>query len=103
MSRYRDNAGEFTEANTLILGISADSVWANRAFAEKLGTDFPILSDFRKDVARAYGVLNEESGTARRSTFVIDQAGIVRHIDLDREALDPAGALGACRILKEPS
>jgi len=33
---------------------------------------------------------------------VIDQAGIVRHIDQDRAAMDPAGAVGVCRLIKEP-
>lgn len=102
MSRYRDNAGEFTSNNTMILGVSVDSDWANMAFAEKLGVDFPILSDYRRDVVRQYGILNEQSGFARRATFVIDQAGVVRHVDQERDALDPAGALGACRLLKGP-
>jgi peroxiredoxin len=102
MSRYRDNSGEFTATNTQILGISVDSDWANSAFAEKVGAGFPILSDFRKDVSRKYGVLNEQTGLARRVTFVVDRTGVIRHVDLDQAALDPATALGVCRILKEP-
>ncbi len=101
MSRYRDNAKKFNENATTILGISVDSTWANKAFREQVGADFPILSDWKKEVARQYGVLNEQSGFARRVTFVIDTEGIVRHIDLDRDALDPSGALGACSLLKK--
>lgn len=78
-------------------------MWANKAFREQLGVDFPILSDRKLDVSKAYGVLNAEAGVARRTTFVVDRAGIVRHIDQDRGAMDPAGALGMCRLLKEPA
>ena len=87
----------------MIVGISTDSVWANKAFREQLGVDFPILSDRKMEVARTYGVLNAEAGVARRTTFVVDRSGIVRHIDQDRGAMDPAGALGMCRLLREPA
>jgi peroxiredoxin len=102
MSRYRDNAGKFNETNTVILGASVDSTWANMAFAKQLGADFPILSDFKKDVARKYGILDENSGMARRTTFVIDMDGVVQHIDQGSAALDPAGAVGACARLRRP-
>jgi len=102
LSRFRDATGKFTETNTAILGVSVDSTWANKAFREQLGAEFPILSDSRKDVSRRYGVLNEESGFARRTTFVIDTAGLVRHIDQDRAAMDPATAMSVCRLIKEP-
>jgi peroxiredoxin len=102
MSRYRDNAGDFTATNTQVLGLSVDSAWANKAFREQLGIDFPILSDSKKEVARLYGVLDEQSGAARRTTFVIDTEGVVRHIDQGRDAMDPTGAINACRLIREP-
>jgi peroxiredoxin len=92
---------EFNEVDTVVLGVSVDSTWANKAFREQVGADFPILSDWKKDVARLYGVLNEESGAAFRTTFVIDTEGIVRHIDQGRDALDPKGAIGACRLIRK--
>jgi peroxiredoxin len=82
-----------------VFGISVDSAWANKAFREQLGIDFPILSDGKRDVARKYGVLDEENGVARRTTFVIDTSGVVQHIDQAREALDPQGAVGVCQRL----
>ena len=82
--------------------MSVDSVWANKAFREQLGVDFPILSDSKREVSRRYGVLNDESGVARRTTFVIDAEGIVRHIDQDRAALDPATAISVCRLIRKP-
>jgi peroxiredoxin len=101
MSRYRDNAGKFNETNTVIFGLSVDSIWANMAFQKQLGADFPILSDWKKEVARTYGILDETNGVARRTTFVVDTNGIVQHIDQGSAAMDPAGAVGACARLKK--
>jgi peroxiredoxin len=101
MSRYRDNAGKFNETNTVIFGLSVDSIWANMAFAKQVGAEFPILSDWKKEVARTYGILDEANGVARRTTFVVDTDGIVQHIDQGSAALDPGGAVGACSRLKK--
>lgn len=101
MSRYRDNAGKFNETNTVIFGLSVDSIWANMAFAKQLGADFPILSDWKKEVARKYGILDETNGVARRTTFVVDTDGVVQHIDQGSAAMDPAGAVGVCARLKK--
>ena len=100
MSRYRDNAGKFNETNTEVYGVSVDSTWANMAFREKLSSPFPFLSDFKKDVVKLYGVLDDASGFAIRTTFVIDADGVVQHIDKAREALDPSGAITACALMK---
>jgi peroxiredoxin len=101
MQRYRENAAGFNAANAAVFGISVDSTWANKAFREQVGVDFPILSDSKRDYTRRLGILNEDSGMARRVTFVIDADGIIQHIDQDREALDPTGAVGACSLLKK--
>ena len=68
------------------MGVSVDSVWANKAFAEQLGVDFPILSDTKHEVSRSYGVYDEGNGVSRRTTFVIDPNGVVQHIDQSSEA-----------------
>ena len=101
MSKYQENTGEFNSNNTVILGMSVDSVWANVAFAEKLGAQFHILSDARRDISRAYGVFDEQSVIARRTTFVIDRQGVVQKVFMAQEALDPAHALATCALLKE--
>lgn len=99
MQQYQATSGAFTSANTTILGVSVDSTWANKAFREQLGAEFPILSDWKKDVARQFGLLDETSGFARRATFVVDKTGIVRKVDIGREALDPSGVVGMCQKL----
>ncbi len=82
-----------------MLGISVDSFAANKRFAQDLGVTFPLLSDFHRRVSKAYGILDEERGFARRATFVIDKQGIIRHIELGRSAIDPSGAYQACSVL----
>jgi peroxiredoxin len=101
MAKYQETSGQFTANNTVILGISVDSTWANAAFAEKLGAQFNILSDAKRDISRAYGVFDEENVIARRTTFVIDRQGIVQRVFMAQEALDPAQALEACAVLTE--
>jgi peroxiredoxin len=101
MSKYQATAGQFNANNTVILGISVDSPWANAAFAEKIGAQFTILSDAKRDVSRAYGVFDEQNVVARRTTFVIDRAGVVKQVFMAQEALDPAHALQACAVLTE--
>ena len=101
MAKYQETTGEFNSNNTVIMGMSVDSVWANVAFAEKLGAQFNILSDARRDISRAYGVFDEQAIIARRTTFVIDRQGVVQKVFMAQEALDPAHALATCALLKE--
>jgi mycoredoxin-dependent peroxiredoxin len=103
MQKYQASSGQFTAANTVILGVSVDSSWANKAFREQIGASFPILSDWKKDTSRQYGLLNENTGFARRATFVVDKQGIVQKVDIDREALDPSGVVGMCEKLSKSS
>jgi peroxiredoxin len=100
MKQYQANHGTFTTANTTILGVSVDSTWSNRAFREQLGVQFPILSDWKRDAAKAYGLYDENSGIARRATFVVDKTGVVRKVDVGRDALDPSGVVGMCKTLE---
>ncbi|MEV7026042.1 peroxiredoxin [Kitasatospora sp. NPDC093558] len=63
-----------------VLGISSDSQFSQRVFADREGLEFPLLADFwpHGGAARAYGVFDEEKGCALRGSFVIDKAGVVR-------------------------
>ena len=101
MSRYRDNYAQFNANQAAVFGVSVDSTWANLAFREQMKLDFPLLSDFKKDYTRQLGILDENSGMARRYTFVIDEKGILRHIDSGQAALDPNSVVGACALIKK--
>jgi len=78
-----------------VLGISCDTVYSLKVWAEQLGgAKYPLLSDFwpHGEVTRAYGVFNEEIGRPERSIIVVDAAGIIRYIDVHqlREVPDDA-------------
>jgi len=101
MAKYQETSGQFNANNTIILGMSVDSTWANAAFADKLGVKFNILSDASREISRSYGVFNERQLVANRTTFVIDSKGVVQKEFISTEALDPAHSLEACALLKE--
>jgi peroxiredoxin len=101
MSRYRDNYAQFNANQAKVFGVSVDSVWANMAFRQQMQLDFPLLSDGKKDYTRQLGILDENSGMARRFTFVIDETGVLRHIDAAQAAMDPTSAVGACALIKK--
>lgn len=87
---FRDSLDRLNRANAQVYGISVDTFFALKAFHDQQRLTFPLLSDFNKDVIRAYGAFNEDmiglKGIAKRSTFVIDKDGVVRH----REVLEDA-------------
>jgi thioredoxin-dependent peroxiredoxin len=91
---------KFEQTDTQVLGISVDSSPANQAFAKQIGVTFPLLSDFQRTVSKEYGILNIDKGFAKRTTFVIDKNGIIQHIDVGQEAIDPTGAHQACSLLE---
>jgi peroxiredoxin len=74
---YRDNAEQLDEIGAEVLGISPQSVESHERFTEEKRLNVPLLADEDKSVARAYGVL--AGPMVRRSIFVIDEEGIVRH------------------------
>jgi thioredoxin-dependent peroxiredoxin len=82
----RDHRADYEAAGATILGVSRDPVAAIKAFHDKHGLGFTLLSDEDHAVAEAYGVWAEKSMYGRRymgvqrSTFVIDGEGIVRHV-----------------------
>ncbi len=75
--------GQWGELGARIVGISVDSPFVNQKWGEEMGAPFPILSDFNKDAAAAYGVLYEEvlglRGVAKRSVFVVDGEGRITY------------------------
>jgi len=69
--------------------VSLDEPDKNKAFAESLDSNFPVLSDPGKKVAKEYGVLALGGLYTRRWTFYIDSSGVIRHID---KSVSPATA-----------
>jgi peroxiredoxin len=77
-----------------------DSFASNKAFAEKIGVTFPLLSDWKRKTTKDYGLYNEESGYGARATFVVDKEGKIQHVEVGRSAVDPTGAYQVCERLK---
>ena len=94
-------------SDSVIFGISIDSPPANGAFAEKIGVTFPLLSDMTHKVLKEYGIMQDfplggdKVQFARRTTFVIDKNGIIKHIEFDTTAIDPTTAVTICTGLNE--
>ena len=104
MTAFRTHTDAFARANAQVLGISVDSFAAAGEFQAKLGLEFPLLSDWPKNLAgSAYGVLNEQLGFHNRTTIVIDRERIVRAIYAEARDFEshPGKALEALRELGE--
>jgi peroxiredoxin len=101
LQAYQADIAKFEEAETQIFGVSMDSVPANKAFAEKIGVKFPLLSDWDRVVVKDYGIFTGKDKYLARATFVVDKEGIIRHIEEGSAAIDPTGAYQACSILKK--
>jgi peroxiredoxin len=67
----------FDELDAQVLGISVDSAWSHKAFAEKMGIKYPLLADFqpRGAVGEKYGVFLADKGITGRSIVIIDRSG----------------------------
>ena len=91
----RDDIATYSNANAQVLGISVDSVFTLAKYKEEQSYNFPLLSDFNKEVSTAYETIYESftpmnmKGVGKRSAFIIDKNGIVQY----EEVLESAGDL----------
>ena len=85
----RDNYARFQANNYALLGVSADSAKAQAKFIEKYDLPFPLLADEDKSVIQAFGVwgpkkfMGKEYDGIHRTTFVIDESGIIEEVISD--------------------
>ena len=90
MCTFRDSAADLNKVNAQVLGVSTDTFFALKAWGDQQKLNFPLLSDFNKEVIPQYGVLNPDmigmKNIAKRAVFVIDRSGTVRY----REVLEDA-------------
>lgn len=98
----RDDIANYNSMNAEILGISVDSPFTLNKFKEDQHLNFSLLSDFNKEISRAYGALYEEfvmgmKGVSKRAAFVLDEEGTVRYT----EVLESAGDLPNFAAVKE--
>ena len=85
MCTFRDGFGVLRGTGAQLVGVSVDSSFSLKAFGQTYNLEFPLLSDFNKKVTRLYGVLQDPwvglgyKGVAKRSIFVVDSRGMLRH------------------------
>ena len=87
---FRDSMARLNDAKAQVYGISIDTFFTLKAFHDAQNLTFPLLSDFNKEVIRAYGVFNPDmiglKGIAKRAVFVLDRDGVVRHKEVLEDA-----------------
>ena len=102
----RDNISLYNNANATVLGISVDSVFTLAQFKEAQQYNFPLLSDFNKEVSAVYGSLYDTwildmKGVSKRSSFVIDKEGIVRYAEVLEHANEEPNFANVEKALQE--
>ncbi len=80
LHELRDHLADFSNERTALVAVSCDHMFSQRAYADRDGYTFPLLSDHwpHGAVSSAYGIFNEKAGCSGRATFIIDREGILR-------------------------
>ncbi|OGU54728.1 MAG: peroxiredoxin [Ignavibacteria bacterium RBG_13_36_8] len=92
----RDGLSQYSDLDAQILAISVDSPFAQKLWMSKNQFNFPLLSDFNKEVCQKYGAYYDVfvpgkfdyKGVAKRSAFVVDKGGIIRYVEVLEKAGD---------------
>src|ERR1700739_5171883 len=100
MKNFQQNLQKLEAPATQVLGVSMDSPFANKAFADQIGVTFPLLSDWGGEVTRKYGVYADKYQAARRVNFLIGKDGKILEEQLDGEHIAPTKIVDACERKK---
>jgi len=109
MCTFRDELKSYENLNAQILGISVDSPFTLKLWAEKNNYTFPLLSDFNKEAATSFGALYDIfapgkldfKGVAKRSAFVIDAEGKIKYAEVLENAGDEPSYEGIQKALSD--
>jgi mycoredoxin-dependent peroxiredoxin len=96
MKALQQDLKRLDATDTQVLGVSMDSSYANKAFADQIGVTFPLLSDWGGEVTRKYGIYVDKYKAARRVNFLIGKDGKILEEQMDKEALDPTKIVDTC-------
>jgi peroxiredoxin 2/4 len=87
---FSDRIAEFKKRDTEVIGVSVDSKFTHKAWADTeradggiKGVNYPLVSDLNKTIARDYGVLLEDAGIALRGLFMINKDGVLKHATIN--------------------
>ena len=100
MKAFQQNLQKLEAADTQVLGVSMDSPFANKAFADSIGVTFPLLSDWGGDVTHEYGLYVDKYKAPRRVNFLIGKDGKILKEQVDSAAIDPTKIVDACERKK---
>jgi peroxiredoxin len=104
---FRDALGDLQQYGAKVFGISVDSPFSHKKFKEEQGINYPLLSDFNREVCREYGVYYDEifglKGVAKRSVFVLDKDGVVRYRWVTEDPKVAPDVVEVARVVKELS
>jgi len=93
MCLFSEDLSSLAKLDAQVFGVSVDSIYSHKAFAEKYNIKVPLLSDFNKDVSRMYGVLGDwgfEKGVSKRAIFIIGKDKTVKYRWVsERPAVEP--------------
>lgn len=90
VTAFSDRHADFAALGAEVLGVSVDSQFSHLAWIQTSRQDggvgeiaYPLVADLKKEIASAYGVLDEDTGVALRGLFLIDPDGIVQHATIN--------------------
>jgi peroxiredoxin len=80
MCAFSEDYGQYADADTVVLPISVDAVPSLKEFKTKERLSVDLLSDFKREVSRQYGTLDEERFLSRRAYVIVDRDGVVQWV-----------------------
>jgi len=86
MCAFRDSITKLSDLKAQVVGISVNDPFSNKAFGERNMLNFPLLSDYNREVVSLYGVAAEDFAglkgytAAKRSIFIVDREGTIRYV-----------------------
>jgi peroxiredoxin len=86
LCEMRDHHDQFAERGVTVLPISVDHTYSLKEYKAKHGMKVDLLSDFKREVSRLYGVLLEERGYSNRAYFLIDANGVIKWEHIEENA-----------------
>jgi peroxiredoxin len=96
MCAFRDSMARLIDLKAQVIGISVNDPFSNKAFAEKNRLPFPILSDYKREIIKTYGIETPDFAglkgytVAKRSIFIVDKNGVVRYVwTTENPAIEP--------------
>lgn len=109
MCSIRDDYSRYNQLGAQVLAISVDSPFALKMWEEKNNINFPLLSDFNKEVIKKYGAFYDVfvpgkfdyQGVAKRSAFVIDKNGVIQYVEILENAGDEPNYTALKEVLEK--